>query len=70
MWHRSLITHRQMNSGIQTRTVIDFSMADQLPLHGACSCGRNEYLIFTPLKVETLQVLRDDDAHRGKEVWF
>ena len=40
-------------------------MAQDSPLQGGCSCGRNEYLIFTP-SLADLQLVLHDEAVSGK----
>ena len=42
-------------------------MANDSPLRGACSCGRNQYLILTSFSPEeTSPVLLEDKADQGK----
>ncbi|MCJ1462422.1 hypothetical protein MMC07_001023 [Pseudocyphellaria aurata] len=44
-------------------------MSEQTPLRGACSCGRNQYLIGTSFSPEeTPQVLLEEKADQGKLV--
>ncbi len=42
-------------------------MTDKATLEGACSCGRNEYIIIAPTSLsETISVIFDERAEHGQ----
>ena len=45
-------------------------MAEVSSLQGGCSCGRNEYLIFTPSIAESLQLVLHDEVASGKHLFL